>query len=144
MSQAWSASSGMNSMKRTSYGCSRANSANGSTSSSVNPRMPTALILIGCASGNCGERLEAAQHAGERVAAGHLEEAVALQRVDRDVEAGDAGVDERGGVALEQEAVRRDREVVDERREHRGQARELAAHERLAAGQAHGAHAHRC
>ncbi len=49
--QAWSASSGMNSMKRTSYGCSRANLANGSTSSSVKPRIATALTLIGWAWG---------------------------------------------------------------------------------------------
>src|ERR1700733_5714572 len=41
----------MNSMKRTSYGVSRANSASGITSSSVKPRIATALILIGWASG---------------------------------------------------------------------------------------------
>ena len=62
-----------------------------------------------------GERLEAREHPRQRVAARHLEEAVALERVDRDVEALDAGVDERRGVALEQEAVRRDREVLDAR-----------------------------
>ena len=36
----------------------------------------------------------------QRVAPCHLEEAVALQRVQRDVEAIDAGLDERGSVAL--------------------------------------------
>ena len=76
-------------MKRTSYGVLRASSANGSTSCSVNPRIATALILIGCASGKPASTLEAAQHLVQRVAAGQLVEAVALQGVDRDVEAVD-------------------------------------------------------
>ncbi len=42
-----SASSGMNSMKRTTYPFRRESSANGITSSSVNPRMATAFTLIG-------------------------------------------------------------------------------------------------
>ena len=41
------------------------------------------------------EVLEAAQDAGQRVAAGLGEEAVALERVDRDVEARDPGLDQR-------------------------------------------------
>ena len=72
-------------------GVRRASSANGSTSSSVKPRIATALILIGWASGKPAERLDAAQHLGQRVAPGQLVEAVALQRVDRDVEAVDPG-----------------------------------------------------
>ena len=63
-----------------------------------------------------GERrqvLESSEHLRERVAPGELEEAVALERVDRHVEAVDAGADERLGVALEQEPVGRDRQVVD-------------------------------
>ena len=43
-------------------GASRANSANGITSSSVKPRIATALILIGWASGKRREALEPAQH----------------------------------------------------------------------------------
>ena len=45
--QAWSPSSGMNSMKRTWKLVERANSANGIASSSVKPRSATALTLIG-------------------------------------------------------------------------------------------------
>ena len=46
-----SASSGMNSMKRTSYGCLRANSAKRTTSSSVKSFSATTLTLIGRSSG---------------------------------------------------------------------------------------------
>ena len=101
--------------------------------------MATALILIGCASGKAASISQAAQHLVERVAAGQLVEAVALQRVDRDVEAVDAGRHQPLGVALEQEAVGGDRDLARHRRsaEHRGQAREVPADERLAAGQAH-------
>ena len=60
-----------------------------------------------------GDRREAAQHLRQRVAAGDLVEAVAGQRVDRDVDAVDAGGDEGVGVALEQVAVGGDGEVLD-------------------------------
>src|ERR671930_21854 len=49
--QAWSPSSGMNSMKRTWKAVERANSANGSACSSVKPRIATAFTLIGWTSG---------------------------------------------------------------------------------------------
>ncbi len=91
-----------------------------------------------------GERREAAQDLVQNVAARHLAEALALERVDGDVEARDARVDQRVGVALELVAVGRQRQLVQpgNRGEHRGQARQLAAHERLAAGQADIANAH--
>src|SRR3954469_5300306 len=109
----------MNSMKRTWKAVERANSANGSASSSVNPRMATAFTLIrGHAGGGPGDgdrvhldrvhrrvarqRVEPAQHLRQRVAAGDLEEAVALQRVDRHVDPVDARLDGRVGVALAQ------------------------------------------
>ena len=80
-----------------------------------------------------GERREAAQDLVQNVAARHLAEALALERVDGDVEARDARVDQRVGVALELVAVGRQRQLVQpgNRGEHRGQARQLAAHERL-------------
>ena len=86
-----------------------------------------------------GDRREPAQDLWQRVAAGDLVEAVAGQRVDRDVDPVDAGVDERRRIALEQVAVGGQREVVDslDRAQHRDQARELAARQRLAAGQPH-------
>src|SRR4051794_21302208 len=52
---AWSASSGMNSMKRTWNAVERAKSAKRSASSSVKPRIATALTLIGWTSG-CAAR----------------------------------------------------------------------------------------
>ena len=110
--QAWSASSGMNSMKRTWKAVERANSAKRSASSSVKSRIATALTLIGRTCGKARDRLEPAQHLGQGVAAGHLEEAVALERVDRDVDPVDPGRRQRGGVALEQVAVGRQRQVV--------------------------------
>ena len=113
--QAWSPSSGMNSMKRTWKLVERANSANGSASSSVKPRSATALTLIGRTSGMRRDRLEPAQHLRQRVAPGDLEEAVALERVDRHVHALDARLDERVGVALEQVAVGGERQVLDAR-----------------------------
>ena len=110
-------------MKRTSYGVRRANSANGTASSSVKSRIATALILIGWASGYSGEISQPAQHLRQRVAPGELEEAVALERVDRHVEAVDAGADQRLGVALEQVSVGGDGQVGDvlDAAEHRGQ-----------------------
>ena len=74
--QAWSPSSGMNSMKRTWKLVERANSANGIASSSVNPRRATALTLIGQHARVAGDRVEPAQHLRQRVAPGELEEAV--------------------------------------------------------------------
>ena len=61
------------------------------------------------------------------------------ERVDRDVDPVDAGLDQRGGVALEQVAVGGQGEVADalDPGQHRDQPGELAAHQRLAAGQAH-------
>jgi hypothetical protein len=86
-----------------------------------------------------GQSLEAAQHLGEGVAAGELEEAVALERVDRYVDSADPGAHERPGVALKQVAVGGQRQVVEplDRGEHPDQLGQLAAHEWLAAGQPH-------
>ena len=82
---------------------------------------------------------EAAEHLRQRVAPGHVEEAVLLERVDRDVEARDPGGRERRRVALEQVAVRRHREVLEpvDGGEAGGQGGELLPNERLAAGQPH-------
>ena len=83
------------------------------------------------------EHLEAAQDLLERVAAGDLAEALALERIHRDVEAGHTGRHQRLGVAFELVAVGRQRQLVQagDRREPRDEAGQLAAHERLAAGQ---------
>ena len=85
--QAWSASSGMNSMKRT-WKLGRAGELG-----------ERERLLLGEAAhrdrvdldrphlGMAGDRLEPAQHLRQRVAPGDLEEAVALERVDRHVDA---------------------------------------------------------
>ena len=59
------------------------------------------------------DRLQAAQDLRERVAAGHLEEPVALQRIDRDVDAPMPAATSAVGVALQQVAVGGDRQVVE-------------------------------
>jgi hypothetical protein len=60
-------------------------------------------------------------------------------------ESGRARIDERLGVALEQETVGRDRQILDAvgRGQHRDQCREVTPHEWLAPGQPHRSHAHR-
>ena len=94
MSHSWSASSGMNSMNRTSYG-----------SDAGELREPQHLVL-----GEAAQRdrvdldraqlgvglggLEPVEHAAERVAPRELEEAVGGERVERDVDAPQAGRDE--------------------------------------------------
>jgi hypothetical protein len=83
--------------------------------------------------------VQPAQHLRQGVAPGDLEEAVALQRVDRDVHALDTGGRQRHGIPLEQVAIGRQREVADarDRGEHRGEPGEVPADQRLAAGEAH-------
>jgi hypothetical protein len=98
--------------------------------------------LIGCASGKPASI--SAQDLVQGVAAGELVEAVALQRVHGDVEAVDPGAHELLGVASQEEAVGGDRQVVDpvDRGDHPGQRREVAADQRLAAGEPDVADAH--
>ena len=90
------------------------------------------------------QHLQAPEDLRQRVAASELVEAVLLERVDRHVEAVDPGAHERLGVALEQEPVGRDRQVLDavDAREHLHKPGEFAADERLAAGQTHVVDAH--
>ena len=89
-------------------------------------------------------RREPFEHLLERVAAGELEEAVGRQRVERDVDAPQAGGHELLDLAAEQVAVGRQREVVDVlvRAQQLDELPQLAARERLAAGQADVVHAH--
>ena len=82
----------------------------------MKPRSATALTLIGRSSGCAWAAREPLEHAVERVAPGELEEAVGGERVERDVDAPQAGGDEVGDLRLEQVAVRGQREVVDARR----------------------------
>ena len=112
---AWSPSSGMNSMKRTWKLVERANSANGSASSSVKPRSATAFTLIGRTS---GKRAIASR---PRSTCGSESRRVSWKKRSRWSESIDtftrlspAG-HQRLGVALEQVAVRGEREVLEAR-----------------------------
>ena len=91
------------------------------------------------------EQLQAAQDLGEGIAPRQLEEAILLERVDRHVEAVNAGPDKVLGVTLEEEPVRRHGQVVDigDGGEQRRKMREVPADERLAPGQPNITHAHR-
>ena len=88
---------------------------------------------------------EPRQDAVERVAAGDLGEADVRERVQRDVDASQPGRDERAREPVEQDAVGREREVTHagRRREHPHELGQVAAHERLAAGQPDLVDAHR-
>jgi hypothetical protein len=68
-----------------------------------------------------------------------------VEGVERDVDPAQAGLDERACEPVEQHAVRRQRQVAHTRRsrEHADEHRELAANERLAAGQPHLVDSHR-
>jgi hypothetical protein len=82
---------------------------------------------------------EPAQHRVERVAPGDLREAHVVERVERDVQALQPGLDERACEPVEQHAVRRQRQVahVRDAGEHLDEDGQVAAHERLPAGQAY-------
>ena len=79
-----------------------------------------------------------AQTASSASNARELREAVAAQRVEADGDAMEAGGSERVGLIGEQNAVGREREVGEAGLpgEHADQARQLAAQQRLAAGEA--------
>ena len=111
--QASSASSGMNSMKRTTYGFRRASSASAGTSVSVKPLHRDAVDLDRAQLRVALGFLEPAQDRVERVAARDLGEAHVRERVERDVQALQTGLDERARESVEQHAVRRQREVAD-------------------------------
>ena len=84
------------------------------------------------------------QHLVERVAPRDLGEADVRERVERDVQPAQPRFDERTAEAVEEDAVRRQREVVDarDRGQHRDEGREVAPSEGLAAGQPDLRHAH--
>ena len=103
------------------------------------------MTLTGCACGNARQLFQSAEHLGQGVPAGDLVEAITLQRIDRDVEPVGAGIDQRPRVPLEQVAVGGDRDLVHipEGGQHLHQPGEVAADERLAAGQPHVVDPHR-
>ena len=80
----------MYSMKRTSAPRALANSTIATSSSSLTPRMTTVSILKPGKSGVGG--VDAGQHAIELVVPRELHEAIALQRVEADGQAMQAGV----------------------------------------------------
>ena len=102
--QARSPSSGMNSMNLTWKSVERASSANGV----LPPREPAhrhGVHLHGTDLGVAADCAQSTHHPREGVPAGVLKEAIALQRVDRDVDAMDPRFDQRRRVPLQQVAV---------------------------------------
>ena len=91
-----------------------------------------------------GERgIDAGEHALEPGPARDRLEAILAQRVERDVGARQAGVAQAFDLVGQQQAVGRERDVVDarDRGDHRDQAVQIAADQRLAAGEPDAAHA---
>ena len=88
--------------------------------------------------------LEPAQHLVERVAPRDLGEAHVVERVEGDVDPAQARGDQRSGEAVEQDAVRRQREVADarDRGEQLDEHGQVAPDERLASRQPHLVDAH--
>src|SRR5207302_4845293 len=82
--------------------------------------------------------VESGEHARQVVAAGDVEETVAIERVDVDVEAAQSGGEERRGEIFEEHTVGGEREVLDARDggEARDQHGQVAAHQWLATGDA--------
>ena len=93
-------------------------------------RIATQLTLTGLSSRVALERLEAGEHLWQGVTAGHLEEAVARERVERDVDAPQPGGRQLVGHRLEQVAVGRQRtgpRRPSTARQHRDQRRDARA-----------------
>ena len=80
---------------------------------------------------------DAAQHPFQAVAAGDLAEALRVERVQADVDAAQAGVEQGLGVLGQEQAVGGQAHVADAGNpdEHPHQPRQVAAHQRLAAGE---------
>jgi hypothetical protein len=95
----------------------------------------TALSLMGRSPAG---RLQAGQHLVEIVAARDLAEALAVERVEMHVEAPQAGAYKRPASARQQHAVGGERQIADARngRQTPDQHRQIAPHQRLAAGDA--------
>jgi hypothetical protein len=92
-----------------------------------------------------GDRLQPTHHLGQGVPAGDPEERVSGQRVHRHVEPIHPRLHQRAGIALEQVAVRGDRDLAEAlgAAQHRDQLGELPADQWLAPGQPQIADAHR-
>ncbi len=125
----------MYSMNRTSAPRARANSIRSTSSSSLTPRMTTVSSL------RAGEerrgRVDAGEHAMELVVPRQRLEAIGVQRVEADRQAMQAGVAQRARVRRQQHAVGRHRQIANGRAggEARDERREVAAQQRLAAGE---------
>ena len=112
--QAPSASRGMNSMKRTPTPRSRPKAARSTTSSSLTPRITTQLTFTGSSPASSGG-VDAGEDPVELVAAGEREEDLGAQRVERHVDAPQAGRREVVGHLRQLHAVGGHRDVDAER-----------------------------
>ena len=123
----------MYSMKRSVWPRSLKNAAIGTIWSSLTPRLITAFTFTGKPGGDRG--VDSLEHAvdGEVDVVQRAERRV-VERVEADGDALQAGIGERLRLRGEQRGVRRQRQVDVERRELLDEALEVAADERLAAG----------
>jgi hypothetical protein len=128
----------MNSMKRTSYPSRRANRAKSRISSAHDHH-----VELDRAEAGVPGRPQPGEHPVEGVAPDNGLEAVAVERVQADVEPAQAGGPQGRSLFLQEDAVGGHRQVdlrVD-RGQHRGQVLDAAADQRLASRQADGADA---
>ena len=132
------ASSGICSMMRSRYPCSRQNRSRSGASMSLTPRISTALTLTG-RSPAASAAPQAGEDVVEAVATRQLVEALAVEGVEGDVDACQPGLRERRGQLRQPDAVRRDRHLgrARERRRPRDEARQAGAQQRLPAGEPH-------
>ena len=133
--------SGISSMKLMSNWLARAYSTRLRISSSLRPFCTTQFsdpLETGFA-----RRLDAVQHLLQAIATGEGGEAFALQRVEADVEAADAGGLQLGGALAQLRTVGGDRQVFQFRTLPQAcqQAGDALAHQRLAAGDTNAPHA---
>ena len=115
-----------------------------SNSSSLEPADRDRVELDRCEAGGA-RRLDAGQHARKVTPARDAPEALRVERIEADVDAVDTGRAQRRRQLGQQVGVGRQRDVVDarDRAQLADERRQVAAHGRLAAGEAHAAHAQR-
>ena len=116
----------------------------GTISSSLTPRITTVSSLSDANPAARG-RVDPAADRGELVHPRQRAEALAIERVQADGDAMEPGRPQRVRLSAQQDAVGRERQIGDRapRREPFDEARQIAAKERLAAGNPHPVHAER-
>ena len=134
--QPWSASSGICSMNRSSNPCSTAQARSPGASASLMPRISTALILISPSPTAC-RFFDAGEDPVQERAAGELREGTRMQRVQGNVDPGEPGSLERGGLFVQAQPVsgQGDRKVRMVGPDPGNDVHQVCPNQRLSAGQ---------